>query len=252
MKKFASFKVSSELSVAEKKLLHARLFMRNKQWDSAIEALESIETESTFLKAEKHAVMGSCFLYMSQYENAAKNSLIAFNFASILNDRTGMFITNYNTSVAYNRIGLDILSYHFINESAQYTDSLNQEVLVKRALACHFSRKCEYSKAITLIEQLLEKENELREYDRDVLLTVVADIYIRAKEYKKALHIPARMKKSYTNREKGRIFFFHSLLEFLVSGESLGQKPESVKDMKEFNLQWDILTSVIGEELVTA
>lgn len=248
MTQLASFKKDRNLCHVQKKLITGRIELKNKKFQCVINELEKLSPENDFLKAERYALLGSCHSLLSNFEESAKFSELANRYYAITEDQLGQFNVNYNMSVAFNRLGLDSLSDYYLTQAKKHVGNINQEILIKRAIACSYSRQEDYQKATKIIDGLFNLTEQMREFDELSFYAVAIDIYSKAGQFRKALEICSFAKSKFKCREKGRVYFYHRILNFIVHKDSLGKKPNSVKEIKEFDLQWNVLESLLNGE----
>lgn len=241
---FHDFTKDIRLDGFEKKLLETRVLLTNKKWNEAVEELELVKSDKPFIKAEKYFLLCTAYIYLSNYEEAAKFGDLAIRYYHECDDRPGAFRSYYNLSVCFNRIGMDHLSHYFLTQSHKYIDDKEQELLQLRALACFYSRKNLYDKAIECLRQGELNIEKHKKIDSLVFKTVAIDIYIRANELSHAKRILQEIICSKINREKFRVHYYSVLINALENKTSITSRPALSGEIKEFALQWDILYSL--------
>ena len=251
-KNFINFKTDKDLSVIEKKLLHARVFTKNKQWKDAKEILESSTINNSFLLAEKYFLLGQIHLNTSMYEDSAVYAQKAIQLYKELEHKKGVFKSTYNLSVSYNRLGLDKLSFLELENSMLYTSSIDQEMLIKRAYACHYSKTGDFKESIKNLKLLEDYYNEDDSFDSIATKTVAIDIYIRASMFTESKRCIEEIEKSRINMERGRLSFYKNFLKSYLEDIPLGSCPESVKESSEYFAKWKVIDSLeSGDEVQT-
>src|SRR3989344_737013 len=150
---FHRLRAQQDLSHKEKKLLEVREYFRKQQWKAALEILDAMKSENVeFFQAEQHFLKGSAFFYLSKIEEAALENYKALSLYKKIDDRRGVFISSYNLSVDFQRLGLQELSFHFLKTAQTLVETETETSMLYRALACHHSKQEEFPEAVEAIE----------------------------------------------------------------------------------------------------
>jgi tetratricopeptide (TPR) repeat protein len=246
-----------DLSIAEKRLLETRLKFRDNRYDEAAEILQTLSTSGIpFLEAERNLLVGNYHAYKGEWQEALiANHQALIGYESI-RDRRGTFLTNYNLSVDYGRLGLNQAAEHFLRQAEKGAEAPPERVLVLRAQASLLSSRGGDSRAIEnavrVIEKALALHGELNDVDRTALVLVAADIYFRANNRSKSYELLAGIRHVKATRDRARILFDLALLEMLLKEQApftaLGVAPAAVQESVEYSLKWSIIRNLqIGE-----
>tara|TARA_R110002072_G_scaffold64203_7_gene159871 strand:- start:37638 stop:38807 length:1170 start_codon:yes stop_codon:yes gene_type:complete len=249
-KEFLAYKNDPELTRNEKNLFRARELMRSKKWDDAIDLLESINEEDHFILAESKFLIMSCFLLKSQYEHAIICGIEALEKYKAIEHREGSFKTSYNISVAYNRVGFNTLSKHYLDIASTNKESKEDQFILSRAYACEYSRQCKFDKALSILKDIFEETEPKFKHEINHFKIVAFDIYFRAQAYDEAYELINEVILQKNTNERGRALFYYHLFEFWKNDKQLPTIPEVIRAIPEFSLQWNILVNVISGDII--
>ena len=236
-------------------LIRARQEIKRGEYDVAFERLCSLQPESTLLKAEIHFVRSNLQSYRSLWQEAALDAQIAIEAYTVCQYARGLFIANYNLSVYYNRLGLDLLSRNALERCLPFVRDVNQTVLVLRAQACESSRLGLYQRAVEQIEKALSHRLEIDPVDASSLDAVAADLYFRAEKFSQALDCLERQSQSKVIRDRARIRFEITLMRAIRDKAERfveGPMPESVFENIEYQMRWKIIESLQDGDLAAS
>ena len=240
------------LSPIEKDLLRARLLNQKQDWQAARALLTKHgEPSDRFLAAELYFVRATAGFSLGHYEDSAKLNNKASMLYAQIQDRRGHFLSLYNMSADYNRLGLRELSLHFLEEAMNHVEWPAERSLVLRGMACHYSTLNDYAKACALIDQALQLEMLLERVDLFTLRNVAADIYVRAGKLEEALKLLSTIRNARAHRERARIEFQSRLLECLLFDKKLGPTPDALVT-SEYLEKWRLLKALQEGEIEKA
>lgn len=245
---------SKKLSIAEKKLLKARILARENKWDESIELLSSISTTSNFLLGEKFALIGISYIQKSEFEKSIINNIESLKYYEKIEDSIGLFTTNYNLSVSYLKLGLNLLSDKFISYSEKYASTTRQNGLIIRAKAFSLSLKKDHKESIKLIDRAINEKHNFSINDILTLKLTASEIYIRSEEYEEAYKVLSKLIRSKQIKESAKaICDFYFLKLYLGKIKKLSsRKPLQVSKSNEHSLQWNLIKTLIeGDQLLS-
>jgi tetratricopeptide (TPR) repeat protein len=242
-----------ELSQAEKTLIEVRLALRDNAPELAKSLLDRFSPPSPFLTGEKEVLLAHYYFISGNFEEAAAANIRAAGAYRNAKDQEGEFSATYNLSVDFNRMGAEVLSFHYLNVAHSLALNDGHRSVIARGFACHFSQEENFSEAIDWLTRAMEHAGQLSVNDRMTLFCVAADIYFRAGQGQKSLEMLAILYKDRTKyRDRPRIEFEFKVLSAFLKGAALESIPTSVKLSEEYSLKWKIIRFVQTGELAKA
>lgn len=242
--KFTKARLSKNLNRIERTLLEARQENRSNNFIVARDLLSTLSTDSIFLEAEKNFILASTYFNLGKYENAIESNLASLKEFQKIQDRRGSFLCSYNLSVDFQKLRLDSLSSYYLKEAESYSKTVNEKVLIYRAIACELSLKGEHLEAVKYIQMALSKREEHYIGDQRALDCVAIDIYLQAG------HLDLAIKQSNalcTVKKfclKPRYVFENMALKFIASPYDPGTPLKTLEENSEYLLKWEILRSL--------
>ena len=241
-KSFYQFKLSPELTVIEKKLLNARLLLRQGKFVEMLTLLnETKSSSSSFFEAEINMLKSQAYSFLLDFENATIHNLLANELYKSIDDQFGTFITHYNLSVDYSRMNLDSLSLHYLTIARKEAVNAKQKGLVLRADACRYAKEKSIDKALKTLHELEETLHELNEFDRMNSQTVMASIYIEIERYEEALMHLKNIENRTFFETKSKLQLDYVLLNFLVNDVSIPSPEIKIDENISLHLRWKFL-----------
>ena len=241
-KSFYQYKVCPELSVLEKKLLNARLFLRQGKFSEMLSLLNDIKSiSSLFFEAEINILKSQAHSFLLDFQKATLFNLKAYELYKLVNDQFGIFISLYNLSVDYSRLNLDTISLHYLDLARNAARGPMQTGLILRADACRYSKENNVAKALLALQQLESILHELNQFDRMNSQTVMASIYVEIGRYDDALKHLENIENRAFFETKSKLQLDYILLKFLVK-DSLIPGPEILAaENLSLHLRWKLL-----------
>lgn len=243
-----------ELSLAEKRLLRVRKAFHAVDYNEARAILSSFYPSEPFLRGEWHFLSGNLHSYLSDWSAALIDAHQALQRYTQCAHQRGLFLSCYNLSVYYNRVGLDAVSLHFLNQALPFVQSVTQESLVLRAQACHHSRSGDFKMALGALELAMKSCDLLPEIEQATLLSVAADIYFRAGRTEQAADSLSRLIVNRLVRDRARVQFEFLILKDFVARRPLarGVVPVAIEEANEYRLRWLVLADLQDGDLTSA
>lgn len=249
------FLKNPEASLAEKALIRARKEMKVGRYNEARVILDGFTTESNLLRGDQHFLRASLHSHASEWELALQEiSQANANYLLCHNDR-GLFLSHYNSSVYFNRLGLDQLSLHHLNQSSMYAHTPAHQSLLHRAKACHFSRLNQFPTMLGEINRALQLRDQLDDTERATLDTVAAELFFRGGEHEKALATLSQLANSKVIRDKARTRFDLTLLAALIEKRAKlveGEPSPAIAENQEYLVRWQIIANLQNGDLSQA
>lgn len=228
---------SESLKQTEKQLLRARLEMQAARLSNARQLLETMTSPAEpFLRAERAMLRATVESRSSRFESAIDQNLSALELYTTLEDSRGRFLTSYNLSVDFARLGHAHLSKRYLDLALCWAQTPSEKTLALRALSTHASGQNDYASAIRYIEEALKSESH--EIDRGTLKLVAADIYVRAGQLAKALDCYKNFSANERCPEYLRAIFERQCLKFLLEDVSWPVSPAELIAGSEYYLKW--------------
>lgn len=241
-KRFLRFSKNTALGIQYKRLLNARVYLRNKQWNEAVETLNNITTQDPYIKGEKLFLLGSAHLYLHNYHEAILACIECVNEYKIVGFTQGIFNGHYNASVAYENMGQMDASLTHLEEAEKYLSNNNDRFTLLRALACYHSGKCEFDTALIFLERAAKlSQHESDEIDKLIFETVYIETLIKAEKYEQALVMVKNLYQRKLNRERYKILYYKNLLESLLNGKNILPNTDLQGEILQYSLKWDLL-----------
>lgn len=238
---------SPELSRFESSLIEVRLLLKSNDTTRAGEILSKLEGSDTFLLGEKFFLTACLLSYKSEWQQAtsmATRALLKYEAAKC---PRGLFLSNYNLSVYYNRLGLDELSDEFIRSADSYVCTPSQAVLVLRAQSCSSLKKGEIELAVSQIEDALSRLGEVDAVDAAHTRAVASEVYARAQNLDKAEENLKSLIRCKTLPDKARVKFDLILISILRNPKlnSTGSTcATAISENAEYSLKWKVVKSL--------
>ena len=253
-RRLQGFLQQSPLRTFERGLIKTRLHLRAAELAEAEKLLLTLSASpSIFLEAEKLFLWAGLEFQRGNFEEAARWNLDALVAYESLADRRGQFLTNYNLSADFNRVGLETLSYHYLLKAHKMAGNPQESGLILRARACHKSNNQEFEEANRLVDQALAEIDHLSPADRAITINVAADIRFRSGNWDEAQAMLKKSRGIRLNRERDRTDFELTVLEkILLSDKKLAVLPENLRGSLEYSLKWKILRNLQSGELLEA
>jgi tetratricopeptide (TPR) repeat protein len=241
---------SPQLSLIEKRLLQVRKMFRNNKYVEAIRCLESLSPIGAFFLGEKYILLAHVWFLKGDFQKSAIFNTLAFEAYTLDSDRRGLFLSLYNLSADYNRMGAYQLSTHYLERSRPYARTPGEHCLILRAEACQWSIEENYDKACSVLSEAFSMADALLPADLTALHSVAADIYFRSKRYETCYEILKRICAGSRKASRdARLAFDIKVVEQLRSGASLPAREGAWQFSDEFSLKWDILRCVQNGEM---
>lgn len=232
-----------EMSQAEKKLLAARLLMRESRFAEAAELIAgAAKSPELFLKADAQFLRAQLAALQDQREVAIAERLVADGLFQKLGDKRGRFLCQYNLSVEHNRLGMDALAYYYLCQSEEFAESESEQALILRAQACHHSRALRFDEAEERLSELFKVMKASTPQDRAVSLSVAVDIKVRAGKLNEALDLVLELSSIRKHFDSQRADAYKVFLAAL-RGARITKAPRN-DTREEYLLQWHILHSL--------
>lgn len=245
IKYFNRYRQSPKLSQVEKQLLEVRYQCVKKEWKLAAELLSMANPICPFLAGDKYFMAAYIAANTAKYLKAVELQAKAQGYYKQAEDRRGAFLSHYNCSVAYNRLGRYDKANEQLELAAQLVQHPGEKLSVLRGQACALSSDRQFHGACEKLEEALTLdlgERDVNELDILVLKSVAVDIYYRSGREAKVAELLEELKNSKLNSLKGRVNFQYYLFKALNERKDLGKMPTGVKKYKEYRLKWEILT----------
>lgn len=246
-------------SLCEIKLVRARQLLRKGSYPEAFEILATLTPDSAFTRAEVAILKASIHSYQSKWQGAIDEALIAREAYEQSHkhhpEERGLFISNYNLSVYYSRLGEESRAIKCLREAEAWMRTPTQRSLVYRARACEFSARSEFVLAVKEIERALALKAEIDPVDSAALIGVAADIYFRAGEASKAIECLEEIAQSKVIRDKAKVRFDLLVLRGLLRKDKKlvpNVCPEGLSANEEYSLRWEILSALQSGESARA
>ena len=242
---FSRVRQSAELSLAERRLLDIRACFRESHFKEALLLLEVLQTpDSIFLQAEKLLLCATAHNQQGLFEKAIVHNQNAFELYSKIEDTRGQFLTSYNLSVDYGRLGLLDLSRHWIEKSNSFAKNTDEKVLIERAHACQAGKENRLDAAKTHIHNALNLRENLNEIDQNTLDTVAADVLFRCGDLTGTLQCLERIHRKRSNRENSRVEFDRLIVTALIEKKKIGMPSQSISSSPEHYLKWNLIQAI--------
>jgi len=244
LRTFNRHRTSKDLGRIEKRLLEARAMIVRKEWREAIKMLDELTVACDFLNADKFFLLATLKSSIADFQGSAINNARAIILYKKVDDRRGLFVAHYNSSVAFNRLGaVDFSNFH-ITRAEKLANNPNESLLIARAKACHLSKQEDFEGACKILDENLLKQENKKDLDLLNFKSVAIDIYFRADRKEDALRLLKEMKSSKANRSKGRVAFQYHVLKAMINGDDIGHLPMAVESSEQHSLQWKVLKSL--------
>ena len=245
------------LSADERTLLHVRKLFGQEDYRQAAQVLKDMKgIQSEFLAAERLFLTATCHSRLGEWEEAYLHNREALVCYQQVNDRRGAFLTFYNASVDAQNLGIKKISKNLLERAMERAETIEEKVLIQRAIACNLSVDRHYAEAKAVLEKTLELCEELgtdNQNQLDVLFlkVVCSEIFFRAGDTTGAIAMLESIRNVKNFKGRARIFFNLGALRFIHGGE-LGAAPKLVLENKEFALKWAILAALEAGDLTLA
>lgn len=241
---------SPNLSLVEKRLLRARILFRRRLTTTAIQLLERASSPEPFFDAERNILLAHGWFVLGHFQKAVIFNTQALAAYKAINDRRGIFLSLYNLSVDYNRMGAYEISMFYIEQAEKAALGAAEQSLVLRAKACQLSADGNLLDACRTLEGALDLKAELNLDDRAALYSVAADIYFRAGRLQDCLAALEHLEKEpRSTTEMTRAAFDRKLVSFIQNNRPLPAKIGSWQLSNEFKLKWQLLRHLQGGEV---
>lgn len=243
----AKFLQSGDVSLTEKALIEARLLMKRNDFAAAQSVLDRAHPTSSLLIGERFFLQAALASHRSKWQEAVLFAMHALNEYRACENARGLFLSNYNLSVYYSRLGLDELSFYFLNEAESFAKTPSQKVLVVRARACEFSRQDDFKNAVYQIELAIKRIQDLDSVDAATLRSVAGDIFFRAGDHHKALLNLNELQHCKALPDKARAKFDLTVLSALNAELSVlvpANCPEVIEQNVEYFTKWKVISAL--------
>ncbi|OQW48791.1 MAG: hypothetical protein A4S09_13415 [Proteobacteria bacterium SG_bin7] len=236
---------SKSISAEEKILLIARKLFSLKKHVEAFDLLDKkTNFEDLFLDSERNYLLSNCHSYFSNWENAILYSEKAFLSYKNLKHKRGIFLSGYNLSAFFNRLGLQQISYKYLQEIISSVENEGQKALLARAFSCYYSTQSDYAKAGEQIQIAINKLKDMNFLDQVTTLSVGLDIFFRLKEFEKFDEVLKIIERTKMLRENVRLEFDRICYQMYKNNlYSSSFKPtKSILNSKEYHYKFMILS----------
>lgn len=254
--KINSFMNSDLLNAIEKKLIDTRLQIRSKEWVSASEILNSINTEESFYLGEKYFLLANIAGFNANWEDAIEFNQLAITAYSKNNYNKGLFLSYYNLSADYSALGLFKLSLNSLKTAEELAQTTTHKVQLYRAQAWSLICQNQNKLALETLDKGFALIDEAQPSEQSMFQAVASDIYFRTGHKNQAFEIMKKLKYSKNLRDKSRIHFEFTLLEKLTMEKPpytyLNAPTEDIHQSKEYTLKWNCLKSLIDGDKTLA
>jgi len=246
---------SNDLSLEEKKLLTVRKYFSAKKYPQALKLLSNQSRFSdSFLEAENNYLLGNCRSYFSDWELAVISTLKAYQIYRDINHQRGIFLSGYNLSAFFNRLGLQHLSFHYLQEIDQACIESAQKGLIMRAFACYYLSQNNLEKARQSIASTFQYLSSMSALDQVATLSVSLDVYFRLEEYDEVKRILQTINKSKIIKENVKFEFERLCYQELIGDKNISSQElsQSLQNSQEYSLKFIILKNLKNGEILTA
>jgi len=211
---YHNFIKKEDLSRIEKKLLNARMLLRDQCWEEVIEQFADLKNISDlFYLAESNALVSYSFSMKGGWQEAIiYNEKAIFNYLKT-NSYSQLYLAYYNTSIYYSRLGLLQLSNYYLSNAQPFSESKLDSLSINLAVAANLSKVLEYDKAIKILEEGLNEIDQVNDFEFVVNFKLVSvDIFSRACNYKKSKKILEELINLKKAPSRSRILFENNLI----------------------------------------
>ena len=129
----------------------------------------------------------------------------------------------------------------YIQKAQKQTASEQDQIMILRALACHYSKMENYQLATDQIKMCLKQLANMNRYDQKNTLLAASDIYFRSGKPQIASETLAQCVHLFDGADQARFVFESKLLKHFSTDSPLPACPESIASFKEFKLKWSLI-----------
>lgn len=242
---------SAELNRVEKSLLQARVALKSNRFSRAQELLADarVTNASPFLASERWMLSATLRSRKGELAAAIRANREAFAGYQAIGDRRGCFLSSYNLSADYGRLGRLEESARFLSFALEHASAHAEKALILRGLAANESKRGRYDEAIAhLVELRRIAGDELPKFELRALDLIEADIAVRRGDFALAERNLSRFKPTSRDPELARILFEKQALRFILRAARDERWPErvpaKVRGSAEQGLRWAVLASL--------
>jgi hypothetical protein len=241
-KSFYLFKTCSDLGVTEKKLLKARLLLRQGEFHEMLNVLnETNHNEIIFFKAEINVLKSQAYAFLLDFQNATLHNMEAYALYTQVNDQFGKFISLYNLSVDFARLNLEKISLHYLELARLEAIGPNQKGLILRADACRFAKVNNVKDTVAALKDLGSILNDLNEFDRLNTITVMASTFTDIGLFDDALKLIEGVENRIFFETKNKLQLDFVLLRYLIKDFSIPAPQITSNQNLVLHLQWKFI-----------